>query len=105
MPHWAAVRLDTTRAVRRRDDTGSADEFIETNLPAGSNQAWLVTKHFEVYEKLKSLLDNPNSIEPLARRGEQWARDYSAFSSAGPRLRATLNAVLDGTYSRESPKR
>ncbi|MBX3099084.1 MAG: glycosyltransferase [Salinibacterium sp.] len=77
----------------------SADEHIEKVLPVGSNDKWLVTKHYEVYEKLKGLLDRPETIEPLARRGEQWVRDNRSFSSAGPALRQLLDSVLDGSYS------
>lgn len=73
----------------------SADERIEVTLPAGSNQAWLVTKNDEVYENLKILLDHPDTIAPLADRGQQWARQYAAVSRSGPKLRAILESVLD----------
>jgi hypothetical protein len=79
----------------------SADENIEHDLPAGSNDAWIVTKNFEVYEKMKWTLDNPGRLEAIAARGEAWARENVAFSSAGPRLRALLGSVVDGTYTRE----
>jgi hypothetical protein len=81
----------------------SADETIEPDLPRGSNTAWLVTRYDNIYEQLKSLLDHPESIEPLAVRGQDWARKHVGFASAGPRLREILDSVLppDGQVSGE----
>ncbi|WP_431279754.1 hypothetical protein [Leifsonia poae] len=76
----------------------SADGTIEKDLQAGANEAWLVTKNFEVYEKLKSLLDHPERIEPLARRGEEWAFENGSRSRAGALLNRILDSVVDGTY-------
>lgn len=72
----------------------SADETIEPDLPRGSNEAWLVTRYDNVYERLKSLLDHPERIEPLAVRGQEWAREHVGYAAAGPRLRAILDGVL-----------
>lgn len=72
----------------------SADETIEPDLPAGSNDAWVVTRYFEVYENLKNLLDHPDLIAPQARRGRDWAHEHVSFSHAGPQLRAVLNEAL-----------
>ena len=49
----------------------SADEHIELMLPEGSNDAWLMTKHWQVYDNLKLLLDEPQRIEPFARTGQR----------------------------------
>ncbi len=76
----------------------SADPAIETDLPPESSEAWLVTKHHQVYENLRLLLDEPHRIEPLARRGQAWAREYASQTGAGEKLNRVLNAVLDGTY-------
>lgn len=73
----------------------SADETIEPDLPAGSNDAWVVTKHFEVYEKLKHLLDHPDTISSQAARGQAWATEHVSLSHAGPRLLAILDQILD----------
>lgn len=80
----------------------SSDETIEPDLPRGSNDAWLVTRYDNVYERLASLLDHPERIEPLAVRGQEWAREHVGFAAAGPRLRAILDAVLAGRA--EAPK-
>lgn len=76
----------------------SADRTIEPDLQEGANDAWLVTRNYEVYDNLKRLLDDPDQIEPLAARGEAWAFEFGSRSHAGPVLRRTLDAVLAGTY-------
>lgn len=76
----------------------SADEFVETDLPAGSNECWVVTKHHQVYANLKRLLDDPSQLEPIARRGRAWAEKYASRASAGALMKRTLDAVLDGSY-------
>lgn len=76
----------------------SADEHVETDLPAGSNECWVVTKHHEVYRNLKRLLDDPTQLAPIAQRGRAWAETYASTASAGAMLARTLDAVLDGTY-------
>lgn len=76
----------------------SADEFMEPYLPAGSNDAWLVTKHDQVYENLKALLDAPELLAPLALRGQAWARRNFSASANGPTLLAILDSVLERSY-------
>lgn len=76
----------------------SSDEHVETDLPAGSNEAWVVTKHHQVYSNLKRLLDDPSSLHPIARKGRAWAEQYARRAGAGPILMRTLDAVLDGSY-------
>ena len=76
----------------------SSDETIESDLPAGSNEAWVVTKHYNVYERLKSLLDEPQRLAQIAQRGQEWARAHASRAGAGATLQKVLDAVLDGTY-------
>lgn len=76
----------------------SSDELIETDLPAGSNECWVVTKHHQVYSNLKRLLDDPSLLEPIARKGRAWAEQYARRAGAAPILMRTLDAVLDGSY-------
>ncbi|MEO7720530.1 MAG: hypothetical protein ABIS08_01285 [Pseudolysinimonas sp.] len=76
----------------------SSDETVETDLPAGSNEAWVVTKHFQVYSNLKALLDDPSRLGPIARKGRAWAEEYAGRVKAGNRLMRTLDAVLEGSY-------
>jgi hypothetical protein len=77
----------------------SADNRIETDLQPGANQAWLVTRYYEVYENLKSLLDNPEKIEPLATRGRDWAFENGSRSRAGAILNGILESIHNGTYT------
>lgn len=76
----------------------SSDETVETDLPAGSNECWVVTKHHQVYSNLKRLLDDPSQLEPIARKGREWAEQYASRTSAGAIMMRTLDAVTDGSY-------
>jgi hypothetical protein len=75
----------------------SADPAIEPQLPADSAGAWLVTPPHRVRDNLRLLLDEPERLEPLARRGTQWVRDHGSASASGALTGAELRAVLDGT--------
>ena len=77
----------------------SADESTETDLPTGSNDCWVVTKHHEVYRNLKGLLDDPSQLAPLAKKGRAWAEKYALAEHASGLLMNTLNAVRDGSYT------
>lgn len=77
----------------------SADETLETDLAPGSNDAWVVTAHYEVYDNLKRLLDAPDTWRPIAQRGLDWARQHGTATGAGARLNAVLEDVMTGTYS------
>jgi hypothetical protein len=80
----------------------SADRTVETTLAPGANDAWVVTKHFEVYDNLKKLLDNPRLIEPQANRGRDWASAYCSATATGEILRSLLTLVVDGRYDRDA---
>ena len=71
----------------------SADEEIELSLPRGSNKAWMVTKHYEVYDNLKMLLDSPLLVKQYADSGYEWALEHAAISSTGKKLRNILNEL------------
>lgn len=73
-----------------------ADEHIEPMLPAGSNSAWIVTRHYEVTRNLRVLLDNPDGWEQQARAGAKWVRDSAAVSVTGAILRDKLKPLIDG---------
>jgi hypothetical protein len=76
----------------------SADPAIERSLPPGAAEAWLITRHDEIAEKLKSLLDDPARIELLGRRGHDWAWKNASSSASGSILVGILDRVLDGSY-------
>jgi hypothetical protein len=67
-------------------------------LPEGSNDCWVVTKHHQVYLNLKRLLDEPSQLEPIARRGREWAEQYACREGAATIMTRTLDSVLDGSY-------
>ena len=68
----------------------SADSNYEPSLHEGANEAWLVTHYWEIYDNLKSLLDDPTRIRPIADRGFAWAQRYASYSAA----RAQLEAIF-----------
>jgi hypothetical protein len=74
----------------------SADPVIEPQLPPESSEAWLVTPSHRILDNLRLLLDEPQRLEPLARRGTQWVRDHASASASGAATAAQLRAVLDG---------
>jgi hypothetical protein len=51
----------------------SADPSIETSLPSNAKDAWLITKHWEIHDNLKFLLDNPKKLIYYANNGYNFA--------------------------------
>jgi hypothetical protein len=76
----------------------SSDGSIETSLPPGQNEAVVVTKHWQLYDNLKRLLDHPEDLRRQAVAGQDWARRYAAAAATGPLLSGILASVLDGSY-------
>ncbi|MEO6200811.1 MAG: glycosyltransferase [Cryobacterium sp.] len=71
----------------------SADERIETDLEAGANEAWVVTRADEVYENLRRLLEHHEMIREQALRGYEWALRNASASADGQRMRAILDRL------------
>lgn len=72
----------------------SADERIETDLPDGSNRAWVVTKHFEVTEKLREALSAPRAeLLKQAEAGQNWVRAHATAEVSGRAIREILETV------------
>ncbi|KTR86489.1 glycosyltransferase family protein [Leucobacter chromiiresistens] len=72
----------------------SADERIETDLPAGSNQAWVVTRHHEVAERLREMLLLPSDeLRAQAEAGQRWVREHATAEVSGAAVRALLDAL------------
>jgi hypothetical protein len=76
----------------------SADPTVEPDIAPGSDGAWLVTGPTEVYDNLKRLLDQPETVSALAARGYDWARATASASASGRALQRLLATVLDGDY-------
>lgn len=70
-----------------------ADENIETDLPKGSNQAWVVTSTADIYLNLKRLLDDPATIRDQASAGREWVRAHATASVSGAKIRALLGEL------------
>lgn len=72
----------------------SADERVETDLPAGSNDAWVVTRHYEVTEKLRELLLSPSDeLRAQAEAGQRWVRQHATAEASGAAVRSLLDAL------------
>jgi len=76
----------------------SADETIETDLPPGSNEAWLVTRPYQVYDHLKMLLDTPAQMKAYADVGYQWAHQHAAIQNSGRKLAEILKNIPDNPH-------
>jgi hypothetical protein len=70
-----------------------ADETIEKDLPAGSNNAWVVTRAGDIYPHLKALLDHPEAIGPQAAAGRAWVASNATMTSTGERVRSVLDRL------------
>ncbi len=68
----------------------SADPSIETGLPQESDDAWMITKYWEVYSNLKHLLDNPNKIKYYADNGYNFAYKHYTYEAAGEHIKSIL---------------
>lgn len=68
----------------------SADDRIETTLPAGANAAWMVTEYWNIYENLKQLLDDHGLIKQYADAGFAWASEHCGYQKSAVRLKALL---------------
>lgn len=70
----------------------SADERLETTLPAGANSAWMVTEYWNIYDNLKRLLDDHALIKRYADAGFAWVCEHCSYQKNASRLRALLGA-------------
>lgn len=72
----------------------SADEQIETDLPAGSNKAWRVTRHFEVKDQLReALMSSPQELLNQVEAGQAWVRAHATAEVSGRVIREALRDV------------
>ncbi len=67
-----------------------ADSLYETQLPASSNDAWVVTPAYDLYANLKKLLEDPSSLEIQARKGFDWVKKNASLEACGPKLNSIL---------------
>ena len=70
-----------------------ADESIETDLPVGSNSAWVVTTAADIYANLRQLLDHPDQITQQATAGRAWVKEHATVSASGARVRGVLGRI------------
>lgn len=72
----------------------SADEYIETDLPEGSNEAWIVTYHYQVTEHLRQALQLSGAeLREQAERGQRWVREHATAEVSGRRLRRAVELL------------
>ena len=70
----------------------SADSAIEPTLPEGANDAWMVTKYWQIYENLKRMLDEPHLMRETADRGYAWAWAHCRSSAARQHMKRLLES-------------
>lgn len=68
----------------------SADPRIETELPKGSDNAWMITRYWEVYDNLKYLLDNPEKIKEYADKGYDFTYKNYRYEAAVKQINKLL---------------
>jgi hypothetical protein len=68
----------------------SADRNLEPTLPEGANEAWFVTKYWEMFDHLKLLLDQPELIKKYADSGYEWAYKNCRTSQSRQAVRQLL---------------
>jgi glycosyltransferase involved in cell wall biosynthesis len=59
----------------------SANHRLNSELPEDSDQAWIPTLSWEIYDKLKELLDNPSRIEDYAAKGRDYVERHYNFET------------------------
>lgn len=75
----------------------SADQRIETDLPEGSNEAWVVTPHHEVTTRLREVLHaTPEELLSKALAGQNWVRQHATAAASGTVLREVLERARKG---------
>ncbi len=65
----------------------SADPAIETSLAKDFDDSWVVTPYWLIYDKLKFLLDNPESITLYAKQGYEFAEQHYRYNKASEKFR------------------
>lgn len=72
----------------------SADEHIETDLPAGSNEAWVVTYHYQVTEHLRRALQmSREEMLAQAEAGQHWVRTFATSKVSGETMRRKVEVL------------
>lgn len=71
----------------------SADGSLEPSLPAGANDAWVVTPSWRIYENLKAVLDDPSSMQRQADAGTAWVEENCSRSVDRSRLLSILSTT------------
>lgn len=69
----------------------SADPAIETSLGIGFDDSWVVTPYWLIYDKLKCLLDNPESISLYAAKGYDFAKRHYKYNKASEKFRMLVS--------------
>ena len=70
-----------------------ADYRFETDLGPESAGAWVVTPPYMIYENLKVLLENPQSLRAQAEKGFIWAQENAAASLSARKIRSVIESL------------
>ena len=69
----------------------SASQEIEPGLFDGSDQAWVPTYYWQVYDNLKFYLDNFHLAQAKANIGTTWAKTYCSHESTKSYVESIMN--------------
>jgi len=72
----------------------SADPTIETDLPPGAAEAWVVTGIGEIERNLAQVLDDRARMSEQARRGHDWAKAHASASASSAAVREVLDPLI-----------
>jgi len=70
-----------------------ADSYFEKSLPLDSEKAWVITPSYLLYQNLRSLLENPKSIEIQALNGFNWAAKNCSSQIEGIKFQQILDEI------------
>jgi len=69
----------------------SASREIEPSLFEGSDEAWVVTYYWQIYDNLKFYLDNFHLAQAKANIGTTWAKTYCSHESVKSYVESIMN--------------
>jgi hypothetical protein len=67
---------------------------LEPTLPGRTDLAWISSEPYEVYDVVRSLLDDSKSWLSQARQGFEWAREHASEAHQGRLFANTLKSLL-----------
>ena len=75
----------------------SANETLESTLPSGSDEAWIPTPYWEIYDNLRLCLECEGAeLKSQAIRGRDWVRTHCSAESNAARINGLIESINAG---------